>query len=317
MSELVRTLGVLVEPPGPDHADLWALVGLDAPSAADHTDLFVLQLYPYASVHLGAEGGLGGEARDRIAGFLRALGGTPPAEPDHLSVLLGAYATLLDREATELAEAADAAPGRGARADVPDAGATHDPLADPWARARATLLVEHLLSWLPGYLDRVRDLGSPAYRGWADLLDEVLEREAGRTPTATALLPAHLEHAPGLVDPRDGDVAAFLDSLLAPVRLGVTLTASDLARAAEDLGLGRRVGERRFVLRALFDQDAAGLLGWLAAAARSVADARGGAWHARTATGHWWRRRATDSAALLSSLAADADAVEHANAGAT
>jgi TorA maturation chaperone TorD len=313
VSELVRTLGVLVEPPGPDHAGLWELVGLEPPSAADHTDLFVLQLYPYASVHLGEEGGLGGEARDRIAGFLRALGGTPPAEPDHLAVLLGAYATLLDREATETAEDASSSDPH------PDAPATvtSDPLAAPWARARATLLVEHLLSWLPGYLDRVRDLGAPAYRSWADLLDEVLEREAGRTPTAAELLPAHLEDAPGLTDPRDGDVAAFLDGLLAPVRLGATLTASDLARAAEDLGLGRRVGERRFVLRALFDQDAAGLLGWLAAAARSVADTRGGAWHADTATGHWWRRRATESAALLSSLAADADAVEHTCAGAT
>lgn len=314
MSDLVRTLGVLVEPPGPDHAGLWELLGLDAPSAADHTDLFVLQLYPYASVHLGTEGGLGGEARDRIAGFLRALGGTPPAEPDHLSVLLGAYATLLDRETAEAAESAESASG-GPRADV--AGTTSDPLASPWSRARATLLVEHLLSWLPGYLDRVRDLGAPAYRGWAELLDEVLERETARTPTATDLLPAHLEHAPGLSDPRDGDVAAFLEGLLAPVRFGVTLTASDLARAAEDLGLGRRVGERRFVLRALLDQDTPGLLGWLAAAARSVADARKRAWHADTATGHWWRRRAADSAALLSSLADDADAVEHAHAGAT
>lgn len=313
MSDLVRTLGVLVEPPGPDHAGLWELLGLDAPSAADHTDLFVLQLYPYASVHLGEEGGLGGEARDRIAGFLRALGGSPPTEPDHLSVLLGAYATLLDREA---AEAAESASGGESPVDVPGT-ATSDPLAGPWARARATLLVEHLLSWLPGYLDRVRDLGAPAYRGWAELLDEVLEREAARTPTAADLLPAHLEHAPGLSDPRDGDVAAFLEGLLAPVRFGVTLTASDLARAAEDLGLGRRVGERRFVLRALLDQDTPGLLGWLAGAARSVADARGDAWHANTATGHWWRRRAADSAALLSSLADDADAVEHAHAGAT
>ena len=35
---------------------------------------------------------LGGEARDRIAGFWRALGLVPPPEPDHLAVMLGLYA---------------------------------------------------------------------------------------------------------------------------------------------------------------------------------------------------------------------------------
>ena len=38
------------------------------------------------------------EARDRIAGFWRALGETPPPEPDHLTLMLASYAELRSRE---------------------------------------------------------------------------------------------------------------------------------------------------------------------------------------------------------------------------
>ena len=61
-----------------------------------YMDLFGFQLYPYASVYLGSEGMLGGEARDRIAGFWRAIGEPPPSEPDHLAVLLALYARLCE-----------------------------------------------------------------------------------------------------------------------------------------------------------------------------------------------------------------------------
>ena len=95
--EIFRALGALLEPPSPGHERLAAALELGPlPPAADHTDLFDFQLYPYASVYLGAEGMLGGEARDRIAGFWRALGLTPPPEPDHLAVMLGLYAGLCE-----------------------------------------------------------------------------------------------------------------------------------------------------------------------------------------------------------------------------
>jgi len=123
--ELFRALGALAEPPAPEHRTLAAALGLgEPPAAADHDDLFTFQLYPYASVYLGAEGMLGGEARDRIAGFWRALGQSPPAEPDHLSVLLALYAQLSDLEA-----------------------AAGEPAAsERWRHARKALLWEHLLS---------------------------------------------------------------------------------------------------------------------------------------------------------------------------
>jgi hypothetical protein len=98
--ELFRALAVFAETP--DRAGVGRVaeaLGLGrVPEPSAYTDIFVFQLYPYASVYLGDEGMLGGEARDRIAGFLKALGQEPPRESDHLATLLGAYAALCASE---------------------------------------------------------------------------------------------------------------------------------------------------------------------------------------------------------------------------
>ena len=111
--ELFRALAALAEPPDRAGVErLAAALGLgDLPAASEHTEVFVFQLAPYASVYLGAEGMLGGEARDRVAGFWRALGQAPPAEADHLTLMLALYARLSEFEAGE----ADAARRAGWR----------------------------------------------------------------------------------------------------------------------------------------------------------------------------------------------------------
>jgi TorA maturation chaperone TorD len=276
--ELLRALAVLAEPPHGATVRVADTLGLAAPTAADHTDTFVFQLYPYASVYLGPEGMLGGEARDRIAGFLRTLGATPPAEPDHLTVLLTAAAELAAREA----------------------GASDADAAAAWRRSRAALLWEHLAAWVPPFADRVVAYGGP-YAAWADLLVDALRHEAETVGPAPAL-PLHLRAAPTLDDPRHGG-AAFLDQLLAPVRTGTVLTRSDLVRAARDLGLGSRIGERRYVLSALLSQQPDAVLGWLAEEAdrRAAAHARHTGWTGAIAT--FWHDRAVTTATLLRDLA--------------
>src|SRR6266545_2894193 len=94
-ADLFRALGALCEAPQPEHAAVARALGLAPPRAVDFAGVFMLQVYPYASVHLGDEGMLGGEAGDRVAGFWRALRLVPPAEPDHLASLLGLYAALM------------------------------------------------------------------------------------------------------------------------------------------------------------------------------------------------------------------------------
>jgi TorA maturation chaperone TorD len=248
--ELFRALAVLAEPPVAGVKHLAAALELGpVPDAAEYTELFVFQLYPYASVYLGAEGMLGGEARDRVAGFWRALGQTPPVEPDHLAVMLALYARLVEMEEGEN--------DRQRRAG--------------WHGARKAFLWEHLLSWLPVYLGKLRDIAPPFYRKWGGILMEALVEEA-KAVGEQAQLPLHLRDAPGLIDPRSGSVGEFLQSLLAPVRSGIILVRSDLGRAARGLGLGLRLGERKFILQALFSQNAAGLLDWLAEEASAWAE---------------------------------------------
>lgn len=204
------------------------------PTAADHTDLFVLELPPYASIYLGAEGQIGGQARERVAGFWRAVGRLPPPEPDHLVALLGMWAALDDDQT---------------RAEEP----ARRTLA---AHASRALVAEHLAPWLGPYLLRVVDLGAPPYRRWAEILLSLL---ADAMPDD---IPA--ESVPVPADP--------VRRLLTPAHAGLILTRSDLRQCAAATGLGHRIGERAFALRSLIDQDAAAVTRWLAAVASDWAD---------------------------------------------
>lgn len=282
--ELFRALAVLAEAPRAETAGVAASLGLGrAPRADEFTEAFVLQLPPFASVYVGAEGMLGGEARERVAGFLRALGLVPPHEPDHLALLLALYARLSELEA-------DAADGlRRGR----------------WRTARAALLWEHLLSWLHVYLSKLAEMAAPPYRAWGEILLGALAREAVELGSP-ALLPLHLREAPPVADPRASSADEFLQTLLAPVRSGFVLTRTDLARAGGETGLAPRAGERRFVLRTLVGQDSEALLGWLAAEA-----ARAAGLHAKLAgpfgdVARWWAARAASTAALLRELRREA-----------
>jgi TorA maturation chaperone TorD len=241
--ELFRALAVMAEPPTEETARLAEALELGAlPSADEYTELFVFQLYPYASVYLGAEGMMGGEARDRISGFWRALGEMPPAEADHLSVMLALYARLAELEEDE-GDATRRAAG--------------------WHRARKAFLWEHLLSWLPVYLVKLTELAPPFYRKWGDVLLASLLSEA-QTLGQQQSLSLHLRETHGLIDPRNSDdTEAFRQSILTPARFGGILTRADLTRAGRRLGIGLRMGERKFILKTLLAQDALGVFDWL------------------------------------------------------
>lgn len=268
-SELVRALAVLCESPG--HHAIATALDLEAPTAAEHTELFIHQLPPYASIYLGEEGKIGGEAQDRIAGFWRAVGIVPPVEPDHLAALLGLWANLLDAAADD--------------EDPPS-----QLLAD---HAHHALVWEHLGSWLTPYLARVAAIAAKPYVEWSRLLGEALAEAIRPGPRA---LPAHLSAE---TKPPDDDLLAFL---LSPIRSGMILTRADLHRVAGELGLGIRVGERAFALKSLLAQDRRAVLRWIGGEARRQANEHESA-ALDPSIGRVWISRAVETASLLEDLA--------------
>ena len=278
--EIFRALAALIESPQEEHAPIAKALEIGPlPSADEYTETFLFNLYPYASVYLGQEGMMGGEACDRIAGFWRALNLTPPNEADHLATLLGLYANLYDLE--EIA---------------------NDKLQKAkWRHARKVLLWEHLLSWLPVYLHKLRLMASPFYRSWGEILERALIEESkkvGRPETISQ----HLLETLTLQDPREHGLDEFLASLISPVHAGFILTRADLQRAARGLNLGLRVAERKFILQTLFNQDAHAILAWLSNEADAWIE-----WHASQeevcgATASAWKIKAEVSMKLLREL---------------
>lgn len=270
--ELIRVLGALAITTPPASEDLCVAAGLPAPTAAEHTGVFVLSAPPFASVHLGAEGGLGGEALDRVEGFWRALGQTPPQDADHLGVLLLSYA--------HLAEAALSAPAA--------------------ARAAETLLHEHIRSFAPGYLTAVATLGIEAVTDWAELTLEVLADEPVAMINGPAALPLALRMAPDALEVTC-DLDELLDAMVAPVRSGIVLTQRELAIGADRLGVGYRRGERRFALKAMMTQDKPATLAWLAEHSSIWAQRHRSAYGDNEA-GRWWAHRAASTTDTLTRL---------------
>jgi nitrate reductase delta subunit len=298
--ELLRGLAVFAEPPTLEHVRLTAVLGLPSvPTASEYSDVFLFQLYPYASVHLGAEGMMGGEARERVAGFWTALGQTPPAEPDHLAALLGLYIGLSEQS---ISLESRTGPDSAAVVLV--------------RQSRAALMQEHIAPWVFSFLDRVLELAPAPYEAWATLLTEALgaelRRDRGgregamhdslRGPLGDPL-PLHLRHAPELTDPRTEGTEDFLTGLLSPVRSGAILTRADLAAISSRLDLGLRAGERRYALEHLLAQDAVGVLGELSAevARQGRAHRQREAWLGSSAA--FLAERSERAADLLSALA--------------
>jgi TorA maturation chaperone TorD len=274
-ADLFRALGVLAEAPGPEHTGLATLLDISPPSRSDWTEAFVVQLVPYASIYLSADGMLGGETADRVAGFWRALRLPVPSDPDHVTALLGLYATVLEAGANE----------------------PSGPRQVLWREARAALLHEHLLSWLLVYTAAMTEVGPAAYAGWATLLRETLLVEAAEVG-APCRVSMHLRDVPPLSEAVDR-LDALLDELLAPARSGLVVTKAHLGTAAQQSALGLRLGDRRRMLRTLFEQDPLATLAWLTEQAKTWAVRHEVDQHVAGPSAVFWAERAAATAEQL------------------
>jgi TorA maturation chaperone TorD len=294
--ELLRTLGGLLSSPDATVSRLATALELPAsPTPAEYAFVFQSQLRPYASIYLSADGEPGGEARDRIAGFWRAVSDTPPPEPDHLGSMLTFYAGLLEREDRESDEA----------------------LRHAVARIRKAFLWEQLLTWLPGYTTKIDLLAPQPYRRWAQLLEQAISRETWRAG-AVASVPATLQRLQEGGDPATGDIDALVRYLTAPARSGLILAPLDLERAADELHVPTPTGDVRSGLCALAAIRLNALLNWAAAEAHR--------WEQRhersrdllpALTDHWMRRARATRALLMAWIRGhDAAHAEMAGSGA-
>jgi hypothetical protein len=280
--ELLRAIGAVADSPAGARAAGRAL-GLPDLDGQQHAEAFIMNCPPYASVYLGPDGALGGEGADRVGGFWRAIGVAPPGEPDHLTALLSLYASL-GQAAAESRRAATAA---------------------ALARSRAALLWEHLWPWLPGYLDAVSGLGAPALTAWARLTAAAVTEEIGAAPAATGLAPARLPLALRAAPAMPGAGSSLDDlvgALITPVRSGIIVTRRRLAEVAGQAGVGFRIGERRFALRAMLEQDPAATLTWLSRECGRWARRHASRPSADAVT-RWWAGRAASTGRLLRELA--------------
>ena len=284
--ELLRSLATLAEPPAAETVRLAELLDLGPPpDPADHSDLFLMQMYPFASVYLDTSGQLGGEARDRILGFWRALAIETPDEADHLTVLLAYYARLKELSTTETSDN-----------------------RTRWDHARQAFLKEHILSWLPFFLDKLTTVTDGFYARWSQLLTDTLLAESADLVEKDDL-PLHQREATDLADPRTEGGDEFLASLVAPIRSGLILVRKDFARAGSDLGLGVRKGERRYVLKALLAQDPKATLDWLATEATLWSQRHADRIFWTGPIARFWALKAQTSADLLRDLAVDSAAI--------
>ena len=242
---LFPSLGELIESPGPEHGRVARMLGLPGEATRkDFTNLFVIQLAPFASIYLSTNGLAGGAIRDGIAKYYELLKVPVPDEPDHVASLLKWYGSLQ----TELS-------GYSKESQLRE--------------LRQMFFWNCLASWLPVYLLRAREVGVTLYRAWAEVTLDVLEAEAvsvGHPNTA----PVPLMTAPA--PPSVRQPVAFVESLFVPSMSGLILSRADLGRCAAEHRLVVRVADRRHNIKSFIAENPAGVCSWLYSEALRQAD---------------------------------------------
>ena len=284
MIDLIRALGMFCEAPSEEHVRIAKILGFSqTPSRDLYEGIFCRELPPYASEYIDCGANSDGEGLERISGFWRALQRDVPNEPDHLSGLLGLVAYLEELQGSEK---------EPARALL-------------IRRSRSALLWEHLLPWLPMYLDKVESIGDDTvYGDWARLLTEALVNEY-RSLGPLESLPIHLTTSSGLPDPRDRGAKLFVSSLFCPNKSGFVLLFDDLSELATELGIAPSNKDPRMALEDLLRLAPKETLGALAKLASETHSRLVSKWGSLGEITAYWEARNEESAILLEQLVQD------------
>ncbi len=203
-------------------------------AAADHYDLFGLNVFPYASFFLDASGRLGGPVTDLVRHQLQRVNLAPESDAesaDHLGHELAYLALLAGAEADAQAD--------GARAEVQRMQHLQRQFCD-----------RHLLWWLPPFVRAVCQHEHPFYAPLADLTWAlVADHRTALGGSAVGKLTPEPDDPPAdlLDDESTGlkDIAAFL---VTPVWSGLVLRRDDITQLGRAEQLPRGFGDRTQML---------------------------------------------------------------------
>lgn len=203
-------------------------------AAADHYDLFGMNVFPYASFFLDASGRLGGPVTDLVRHQLQRVNRAPESDAesaDHLGHELAYLALLAGAEADAHTD--------GARAEV-----------QRMQHLQQQFLDRHLLWWLPLFTRAVRQHEHPFYATLADLTWALVvdHRAVLGGAAAGPLTPLPDDPPADLLDDESTglkDIAAFL---MTPVWSGLVVRRDDITQLGRSEQLPRGFGDRTQML---------------------------------------------------------------------
>ena len=213
-----------------DSASLFEVEGDPEAIAAQHYDLFGMEVFPHEGVFLGESGLVGSVdiGLERL-GFAAERRDT---SPDHLGVELAAMAFLTGAEAEALAD-----------------GVASDAIREH----QRAFLDDHLLAWLPPFAAAVSDRPKNPWTHLVALVVDLVTDHRAALPATPAAIELHA--ADPLADPAASlrDIAGWL---LTPRRSGIFFSRGDLATIGRDHEIPRGFGSRRQTLTTLLQQAA-------------------------------------------------------------
>ena len=202
-------------------------------AAADHYDLFHLNVSPYASLFLDASGRLGGAVTDDARRWLRHSGydaDTSSESADHVGHALGLLAFL-----------------SGAEADAWDDDLAAE--AERMRRLQRRFLDAYLLWWLPTFAEAVRRQDHPFYALLSTLmLDLVIDHRHTLGPATDPTPASPLPELPPLLDDNKTTLQDIADYFATPPWSGLYLSRTDLHRLGRAERLPRGFGPRARML---------------------------------------------------------------------
>jgi hypothetical protein len=201
--------------------------------AADHFALLGLDVFPFASAYLEADGRPGGSTSDFVSRLAISLGetGASSESPDHISSECDVLSRLCLVKAEMVPGGGD--PQRVLRHE-------HD-------------LLDHLFQWLPVFKHALSEGGGSLHCNMAEwMLDIAVDHKRSLAAAADEDVGFRLPELPDLLSTEKTGLRDLAEYLCRPALAGMVVTRTRVEKIARALGLPRGFGDRSLMLGNLF-----------------------------------------------------------------